>query len=137
MKEKPIRKMSREELLELLIQYTDEKEALEHKVAQLEEKLALAQKQLSDRAIAISRAGSIAEASIQLSGVFEAAQKAADQYLENIRRMYPQQTGRAPAEATYNMMKAGQTENLAQDEPSEQGEVQPGLTRRRKRGMGL
>ena len=87
MKEKAIRKMSREELLELLIQYSEEKEALELRVAELEGELREAQKKLEDRAIAISSAGSIAQAAMQLSGVFEAAQKAADLYLENIQQM--------------------------------------------------
>ena len=39
------------------------------------------------REIKISQAGSIAEASMQLNGVFEAAQEAAKQYLENIERL--------------------------------------------------
>lgn len=39
----------------------------------------------SSRRIELDEAGSIAEASLKLSGVFEAAQDAADRYLENIR----------------------------------------------------
>ncbi len=42
---------------------------------------------LDDRQIAIDKAGSIAEAAMQLNGVFEAAQNAAAQYLENIRKL--------------------------------------------------
>lgn len=42
-------------------------------------------KQLADRELHMQEAGSIAEASMQLNGVFEAAQRAADQYLESIR----------------------------------------------------
>lgn len=38
-------------------------------------------------AIKINQAGSIAEASLQLNQVFEAAQQAAEQYLENIRSL--------------------------------------------------
>ena len=37
------------------------------------------------RELRLQEAGSIAEASMQLNGVFEAAQRAADQYLESIR----------------------------------------------------
>ena len=42
----------------------------------------------TDRKIKLREAGSIAEASLKLSGIYEAAQKAADLYLENIERMY-------------------------------------------------
>ena len=87
MKEKLIRKMNREELLELLIQYSEEKEELELRITRLEKKLAETQKKLEERTIAIDQAGSIAEAALKLNGVFEAAQQAADQYLENIRQM--------------------------------------------------
>lgn len=41
----------------------------------------------TSRRIELEEAGSIAEASLRLNGVFEAAQKAADQYLENLRRL--------------------------------------------------
>lgn len=47
-------------------------------------KLCLDQNQ-SDRKILLEQSGSIAEASLRLSGIFEAAQKAADLYLDNIR----------------------------------------------------
>lgn len=39
----------------------------------------------SSRRIELDEAGSIAEAALKLSGVFEAAQDAADRYMENIR----------------------------------------------------
>ncbi len=39
------------------------------------------------RKIQIEEAGSIAEAALRLNGIFEAAQKAADQYLYNLQRM--------------------------------------------------
>ena len=42
---------------------------------------------ISRRRILLEKAGSIAEASLQLNGVFEAAQKAADQYVENIQSL--------------------------------------------------
>lgn len=49
------------------------------------------QNQLLDRRIAVDKAGSIAEASLQLNGVFQAAEKAAQQNLENIQRMSEEQ----------------------------------------------
>ena len=42
---------------------------------------------MSDRKLIQERAGSMAEAALQLNGVFEAADRAAREYLETIRRM--------------------------------------------------
>lgn len=79
MANKDLKKLSRAELLEMLIAQSKE-------VADLRERLNDAEEQLADRQIRIDSAGSIAEASLALNGVFEAAQKAAEQYLENVRR---------------------------------------------------
>lgn len=72
-----LKKLSRQELLELLIES-------ERHVEQLEEELNAAKAALKKRKIQIETSGSIAEASLKLNGIFEAAQAAADQYLENI-----------------------------------------------------
>lgn len=79
MTNKELKKLSRAELLEMLIAQSKE-------VAALKEQLDKAEEQLNDRKIIIENAGSIAEASLQLNGVFEAAQNAAAQYLENMQR---------------------------------------------------
>ncbi|MBQ0018802.1 MAG: hypothetical protein KBS63_06350 [Clostridiales bacterium] len=76
-----IRKLKRSELVELLFEVSKENEELKAKIAELEEKL-------SSREISIAKAGSIAEASLVLNGVFEAAEKASLQYLENVKRLY-------------------------------------------------
>lgn len=44
-----------------------------------------AQAQLQDRQLRLANAGSIAEAALSLNGVFDAAQAAADQYLQAVR----------------------------------------------------
>ena len=80
MDKKSYRRLSRAELLELLIAESEKCEALER---QLKE----AQEQLSDRTLKQSKAGSIAEAALALSGVFEAAEVACAQYMENIKRL--------------------------------------------------
>ena len=49
---------------------------------------------LSGRVIESGQAGTLADAALQISGVFEAAQKAADQYLLNIKRMQAEQARR-------------------------------------------
>ncbi len=79
MTDREMRKLSRRELLEMLLEQAKEVERLQNQVRELTEKL-------ESRTLAIAEAGSIAEASLRLSGVFEAAQQAADQYLANIRR---------------------------------------------------
>lgn len=76
---KELRKLSRTELLELLIEQARENLALKDQLRQAREELA-------SRQVMISQSGSIAEASLQLNGVFEAAQKAIDQYRENVER---------------------------------------------------
>lgn len=80
MTEKELRRLSRRELLEMLITRTIENE-------RLTEELQQARKELSDRELIQDRAGSMAEAALQLNGVFEAADRAAREYLETIRRM--------------------------------------------------
>lgn len=53
----------------------------------LREKLADTEKKLADRTIALSEAGTLAEAALKLNGVFEAADAACRQYIENLRRL--------------------------------------------------
>ena len=77
MTDKELQKLSRSALLEMLLEQSRENDRLRAQV----EKLA---RQLSDRQFKIDQAGSIAEASMQINQVFESAQAAAEQYLENI-----------------------------------------------------
>lgn len=79
MTEKELRKLSRRDLLELLIEQGKE-------VRELRQKLAEAEAALAERTLAVENAGSLAEAALRLNGVFEAAQAACDQYLFNIRQ---------------------------------------------------
>jgi hypothetical protein len=81
-KKNPLKKLSKLQLLELLAQQERELQALKK---ELEEKTAA----LEDRQIRIEKAGSIAEASLKLNEVFEAAQRAADQYLESLKAVSP------------------------------------------------
>ena len=94
MTEKELRRLSRMDLLEMLLEQSKE-------VEQLRAELETVKKQLEDRRIMEQEAGSIAEAALRLNKVFEAAQQAADQYLENIRTQ---------AESSQN----GETENEAE-----------------------
>ena len=78
MTDKELRRLSRAELLDILYEQQKQYEA------SLAENRALQQK-LDDRTLRISKAGSIADAAVQISGVLEAAQAAADQYLASVK----------------------------------------------------
>lgn len=82
--EKDLRRLKRTELLEMLIAQGKEMEQLRGQMDEM-------QKKLDDRQICLDNAGTIAEASLQLNGVFDAAQSAAQQYLENIKRLSDRQ----------------------------------------------
>lgn len=86
--DKTLQKLKRAEILELLLEQSRNNDSLK---LQLEEKTAVIgelKKQLTDRKIDIQNAGTIAEASFKLNGVFDAADKAAQQYLENLQELY-------------------------------------------------
>lgn len=72
------RHMGRKELIALLEKTQREKEGAEERIRALEEALV-------SREIQIDRAGSIAEASLSLNGVFVSAQAAAEGYLDALR----------------------------------------------------
>ncbi len=78
MTEKELRKLTRTDLLEMLVASEKEYESLKRRITELE-------KQLEDRSLKLRSAGSIAEASLLLNGVFEAAQAAADQYIAELK----------------------------------------------------
>jgi len=78
MTDKELKKLSRADLLEMLIEQSKE-------VQYLRERLYTAEKALEQKEIYISTSGSIAEAALKLNGVFEAAEAASRQYLENVR----------------------------------------------------
>ena len=84
MTERELRRLSRADLLELLLAQRRENEQLRCMLDQAEARLA-------DRSIQINNAGSIAEASLQLSGVFTAAQDSCQYYLENIKLLSERQ----------------------------------------------
>ena len=76
MKQKELRKLRRTELLELMLQMQEENQELNQ--------------MLLDRRITLEQTGSIAEAALKLNKVFEAAQQAAEDYLNSIRAEHPQ-----------------------------------------------
>ncbi len=84
MTDKELHKLKRSELLEIMIEQGKEIERLQKCLTEAEEKL-------HDRRIVMEKAGSIAEAALQLNQIFETAQRAADQYLESVRQLHDSQ----------------------------------------------
>ena len=78
MTEKELLKLKRTELLEIML-------AQSREIDSLREELAETRKKLEDKRIKIKEAGSIAEASLKLTQIFEEAQRAADLYVENVK----------------------------------------------------
>ena len=112
MTDKEMHKLSRRELLQLLLAQVRETEELKQTLTEREEQLTelrenyeklrkrldqkdekiqelrhTLQEERTTRRIELQEAGSIAEAALRLNGIFDIAQKAADQYLENVRRL--------------------------------------------------
>ena len=73
-------KLRKKDLLEIMLRQGQEIDMLRDRVAELEEKL-------ESKEIIIDNAGSLAEASLALTAIFEEAQKAADIYLSNVSRI--------------------------------------------------
>ena len=78
MTDKELRSLSRAELIDIIYEQQKRLEAQEAAAKSLQEKL-------DYRELRLSSAGSIAEAALQVNGVFEAAQAAADQYLVSVK----------------------------------------------------
>lgn len=91
MTEKELRRLKRADLIEIIYKQQKIEQRLNQEIQEL-------QAQLSDRRIRISQAGTLAEAAFALSGVLDAAQKAADIYIEEIRQMHLDEIKRTGAE---------------------------------------
>lgn len=117
MTDKDLKRLRRDELLEMLI-------AQSKRTEQLERELEEARAALQSRDIFLEEAGSIAEAALRINGVFEAAQAAAQQYLDNIRRISGVQPEAAaesekPEETAAEPETPGEKPTAGMDEPEE------------------
>ena len=88
MAEKELRRMSREELVEIIYAMQQKQQALEKQNQDL-------QAQLAERTLKWKNAGSLAEAALSLNNVFESAQAAADQYLASVQAGQEEAAARA------------------------------------------
>ena len=108
MDDKEFRKLRREDLIEIIYQY----QRRDQKLTQENEML---RRQLEDRRIRLQKAGSIADAALALSGVFEAAQKAADLYLKSLQDYQP---GSEPQQKAAPAVPEAAEEKPAADAPA-------------------
>ena len=79
MAERELRKLNRNELVDVVYEYQQTEKKLRERIALLEE-------ELSNKEIKAKECGSIAKEAMELNGIFEAAQKAADQYVEAVKQ---------------------------------------------------
>ncbi|MBQ6492584.1 MAG: hypothetical protein IJI92_01780 [Erysipelotrichaceae bacterium] len=80
MKDKSLSKLSRIELLNILYEQQKRIEELEKENSELNQKL-------EDKQLKLKNIGSIADASLSLTKIFEEAQRAADLYLYNVKKI--------------------------------------------------
>ncbi|MCR4634570.1 MAG: hypothetical protein K5648_10655 [Erysipelotrichaceae bacterium] len=120
MANKTLSKLKRDELLNLL--YEQEK-----RIEELETKNKELQAQLDDRHIRISKVGSIADASLALTGIFKEAQKAAELYLQNVQGIVREkQTDKYVFPAKTN--EQPKPVSPPQNTPAAQAQVKPAAT---------
>lgn len=86
------------------------KKRLDKKDAQIHELKEALQEGQKEMDIGLEEAGSIAEAALKLNGVFEAAQKAADQYVYNVKRLQDMKLEKSPLWAMWEANSRAQRE---------------------------
>ena len=79
MTDKELRKLRRDDLLQILINQ-------QKQIDTLNEQLEQSKQALANRDIAIQEAGTLAEAALKMNGVFEAAQNAAEEYARQMQK---------------------------------------------------
>lgn len=86
--DKELQKLRRGDLLEILLELSKENDSLVWKLEEKNLEIKGLRTKLADRKIELQKAGTIAEASFKLNGVLEAAESAAQQYLDNLQRLH-------------------------------------------------
>lgn len=81
MTDKEFKRLNRSQLIEIIYQF-------QIKVEELTESNRNLQAALDDKRLRITQAGNIAQAALEMNNVMQAAQNAAQQYLDEIRALY-------------------------------------------------
>jgi light-regulated signal transduction histidine kinase (bacteriophytochrome) len=114
-----LKKLSRKELLEVMLSQSKE-------IEKLQEQLRVANEKLASREICIQQSGSMAEAALKLNQVFQAADAASQQYLESIQKMAQQeQETLARLQAKEQQLQAALDKVSGKKEPSSSPEPVP------------
>lgn len=85
MENRQLKRLSKLELLNILISLRAENDALEAENAQLKARVDELSEELSSQKTVIKEAGTLAEAALGLNHVFEVAQAAADEYVALVK----------------------------------------------------
>lgn len=85
MNREDLRRLRRLDLLELLLVEREENDRLREKIQEQKKTIQELDRKLEDRNFHISKVGSMAEAALALNHIFEDADAAAQQFLENLR----------------------------------------------------
>ena len=126
MNDKKLRKISKKELLEILLDQAK-------KIEELEKELDKVQKKLNSKKILIEEAGNLADASLKLNNIFEIAQQSADQYLFNVKekcKRIENDTKKACQLEKENMLK--EVELLCEQKKKEANEYLASVSKRAK-----
>lgn len=111
---KELRKMSREQLLTLLLSVSRENEKLRE---ELEEK----EKELENRKIIMENVGSIADAAAEINRIFQVAQQTADDYLEGVKASNKPQE---PPEPKNENETAAEKKEACSEDPAESTQIE-------------
>jgi len=119
MTDKELRKLRRDDLLQILI---NQQKQIDDLNAQLEQ----GKQALANRDLAIQESGSLAEAALKMNGVFEAAQTAADDYLQQMRKRADELVAEAQARSAEMQQQA---ENVLRNARTEAERILGGARR--------
>ena len=109
MTDKELRKLRRDDLLQILIDQQKQIDALKAE-------LQLSKEALNNRDMAIQESGTLAEAALKMNGVFDAAQSAADEYVAQMRKKADEMAAEAEKKAEEARKQA---ENMVRNARSE------------------
>ena len=116
MTDKEFKRLNRSQLIDIIYEFQIKVEELTKENQELGAAL-------EDKRLRITRAGNIAEAALEVNNVMESAQKAAQQYLDEIRQLYNEideecqtlrEKARSEAEAVVDQAKEQAAEILVQ-----------------------
>jgi cell division septum initiation protein DivIVA len=123
MTDKEFKKLRRSELIEIIYELQKREEALNEEMVGLKAKL-------GEKELKISESGSLAEATARINGLFEAAQKTADDYIEQIKLRCTKEITEAARKEAEEIIAA------ARKKAEEIKKAPPGETPRKKKGKG-